>query len=75
MITVFWDVMPYGFSTISEPTLGLTQPIIQWVLRELSLEVRRPGREADHSFSSIAEVKDGGVIRPFPIRLYGMVRN
>jgi hypothetical protein len=35
-----------------------TQPRIQWVPRALSLEVRRPGREADHSPPFSAEVKN-----------------
>jgi hypothetical protein len=63
------------FATISGPTLGLIQPVIQWVLGKISLEVKRLEREAYHSSLSITEVKDGGVIRPFPIRLHGMVRN
>jgi hypothetical protein len=29
-------------------SLGPTQPPIQWVKGALSLEVKRPGREADH---------------------------
>jgi hypothetical protein len=37
--------------------LGPTQPPIQWVPRALSLEVKRPMREADHSPPSSAEVK------------------
>jgi hypothetical protein len=32
------------------PALGPTQLCIQLVSREVSLWVRRPGREADHSF-------------------------
>jgi hypothetical protein len=38
--------------------LGLTQPRIQWVPGALSLQVKRPGREADHSPPSSAEVKN-----------------
>jgi hypothetical protein len=38
--------------------LGPTQPPIQWVPAVLSLGVKRPGREADHSPSSSAEVKE-----------------
>jgi hypothetical protein len=40
------------FSTSSRPTLGSTQPPIQWVSG-----VKRPGREADHSPPASAEVK------------------
>jgi hypothetical protein len=35
--------------TISRPALGPTQPPIRWVLRALSLSIKRPGRESDHS--------------------------
>jgi hypothetical protein len=38
--------------------LGPTQRPIQWVPGALSLVVKRPGREADHSSSSSAEVKE-----------------
>jgi hypothetical protein len=48
-------------STASRPTVGPTQPPIQWVS-----EVRRPGPEADHSLPSSAEVKIGGAIPPVP---------
>jgi hypothetical protein len=37
---------------------GPTQPPIQWVPRALSLEVKRQGREADHSPTSSAEVEE-----------------
>jgi hypothetical protein len=47
------------FSTItSRPALGPTQPPIQWVPGALSLEVKRQGREADHSPPSSAEVNE-----------------
>jgi hypothetical protein len=36
----------------------VTQPPIQWVLGALYLGVKRPGREADHSLPSSAEVKE-----------------
>jgi hypothetical protein len=38
--------------------MGHTQPRIQWVAGALSLGVKRPGREADHSPQSTAEVKE-----------------
>jgi hypothetical protein len=62
-------------STTSRPNLGLTQPPIQWVPGALSPGVKRPGREADHSPPSSAEVKNGGAIPPLPIHLHGMVLN
>jgi hypothetical protein len=38
--------------------LGPTQPPIQWVPGALSLGVKLPGREADHSPPSSVEVKE-----------------
>jgi hypothetical protein len=46
------------FTTASSPALGPTQPLIQWVSGVLSLAVKRPGRESDHSPPSSAEVKN-----------------
>jgi hypothetical protein len=48
-------VKNFLFSTSSRPALRFTQPPIQWVPGALG--VKRPGREADHSPSTIAEVK------------------
>jgi hypothetical protein len=45
-------------TTASRTALGPTQPFIQWVTGTLSLGVERPGREADHSPLSSAEVKE-----------------
>jgi hypothetical protein len=36
---------------------GATQPPIQWMPGALSPEVKRPGRETDHSLSAKFEVK------------------
>jgi hypothetical protein len=44
------------FSTSSKPTLGSTQPPVQWVLGA-SPGVKRPGREADHSPATSAKVR------------------
>jgi hypothetical protein len=44
--------------TISRSTLGYIQPPIQWVLEALSLGVKQPGHEANHSPRSSAEVKE-----------------
>jgi hypothetical protein len=46
------------FTTASRTALGPTQPPIQWVPGALSLGVKWPGREADHSPPSSAEVKE-----------------
>jgi hypothetical protein len=40
------------------PALGPTQPPIKWVPGALSLGVKRPGHEAEHSPPSSAEVKE-----------------
>jgi hypothetical protein len=45
-------------TTVSRPALGPTQHLIQWVLGAISLGVKRPGSEADHSLPSNAEVKN-----------------
>jgi hypothetical protein len=50
-------VKNFLFSMSSRPALGPTQPPIQWVPRALSLGVKRPGSEADHSPPASAEVK------------------
>jgi hypothetical protein len=44
--------------TASRTARRPTQPTIQWVPGALSLWVKRPGREADHSHPSNAEVKE-----------------
>jgi hypothetical protein len=44
--------------TTSRPALGPIQPPVRWVPGDLSLGVKRPGREADHSHPSSAEAKN-----------------
>jgi hypothetical protein len=46
------------FTTASRTALESTQPPIQWEPGALSLGVKWPGREADHSPPSSAEVKE-----------------
>jgi hypothetical protein len=46
------------FTTVSRQALGPTHPPIQWVLGALSMGVKRPGREANNSSPSSAEVKE-----------------
>jgi len=43
---------------MSRPTLGPTQPPILWIPGALSLEVKWPGREVDHSPPSHAKAKN-----------------
>jgi hypothetical protein len=53
-----WVLGIFLFTTMSRTALGPTQPPIQWVPRALSLGVKRPGHESDHSPPSSAEVKN-----------------
>jgi hypothetical protein len=46
------------FTTASRKALGPTQPPIQWVPGALTLDVKWPGRESDHSPPSSAEVEE-----------------
>jgi hypothetical protein len=56
----------FHFSVSSRPAMGLTQPPIQWVPGALSPGVKRPGREADHSPQTSAEVKKTWVYTSLP---------
>jgi hypothetical protein len=47
-----------SYPSSSRTVLGPTQPPIQWERGVLSLGVKRPGCEADHSHPSRAEVKE-----------------
>jgi hypothetical protein len=53
-----------GISRASRPPLWPTQPIINGTGG--SSGVRQPGREAEHSPPTSAEVKNGGSIPPLP---------
>jgi hypothetical protein len=59
-------------STTSRSALGHTQPPIHWVTGSLSLRVKRPGREADHSRPSSAEVKNARRYTSTPILFHGV---
>jgi hypothetical protein len=62
------------FTTASRTALGPTQPPIQWLPGALSLGVKRPRREADHSPSSNTEVNNvSSYTSTPPIRLHGVV--
>jgi hypothetical protein len=63
------------FTTVSRPALAPPpQPPIQWVPGSLSLRVKRPGREADHSPPTSVKVKNAWSYNfTSPIRLHGLV--
>jgi len=64
------------FTTASRMALGPTQPCGELVLWALSLGVKQPGREADHSPPSSVKVKEGlELYLHCPISLHGMVLN
>jgi hypothetical protein len=69
----WWGLGIFLFTTMSRLALGLTQPPIQWVSGEISLGVKRPGREADHSPPSSAEVRNAWSYTSTPVHLKGMV--
>jgi hypothetical protein len=50
------------FSTTSRTT----RSYIPWLPAALSLRLKRPGSESDHSPPSSAEIKNGGAIPPLP---------
>jgi hypothetical protein len=56
------------FSPLQSPHLlcGPTEPLIRWVPRAISPELKRPRREADHSPPFNTQVKKVGAIRPLP---------
>jgi hypothetical protein len=64
----------WEFFSSSRPALGPIQPPVQWVPGALSLGVKRPGHEADHSPPSSAEVKNAwSYTSTLPIRIHGVV--
>jgi hypothetical protein len=52
------------FSIVSIPPVGPIQLPIQWTQLSISPQVKRPGREADNSPPSSAEVESGGAVPP-----------
>jgi hypothetical protein len=69
-----WGLGIFFFTTASRTALGPTHPPIQRVPGALSLGIKRPGREADQSPPSSAEVKECmELYLHSPIRLHGLV--
>jgi hypothetical protein len=61
------------FATVSRTALEPTQPPFQWVPGALSLGVKRPEHEADHSPPYGADVKDAwSYTSTPPVRLHGV---
>jgi hypothetical protein len=61
-------------TTASRQALEPTKPPLQWVPRALSFGAKRPGRKADHSPPSSAEVKNAwSYTSTPPIRLHDVV--
>jgi hypothetical protein len=55
-------------------TIASRQPPIKWVRGALSLGIKQPGREADHSLPSSVEVKNAwSYTSTLPIHLHGVV--
>jgi hypothetical protein len=55
------------------PELGLTQPLVRWVLGDLTSRAKRPNCERDHLPPSSAEVKKMRGAKPsFPILLHSV---
>jgi hypothetical protein len=71
----FWrELGIFLFTTASRTALGTIQLPVQWVPEALSLGVKLPGREVDHSPPSSAEVKTvWSYTSTPPIRLHGVV--
>jgi hypothetical protein len=71
----FWHGLGiFLFTTAFRMALGTTQPPIQWVPGALSLGIKQPGHEADHSPPPSAEVKNvWSYTSTPPIRLRGVV--
>jgi hypothetical protein len=65
----------FSYPKSSRPAPRSTHPPIQWVLGDLSLGVKRPGREVDHSPPTSAEVKKMWIYTSTPICFHGIVLN
>jgi hypothetical protein len=69
-----WRLGIFLFTTASRTALEPTRPPVQWVPEALSLEIERPGLEADDLPPASAEVKECvELCLHSPICLHGMV--
>jgi hypothetical protein len=68
-----WALGIFLFTTASRTALGPAQPPIQWVTGALSLGVKRPRHEADHSPPSSAEVPQYAFMVWFLIKAKGQL--
>jgi hypothetical protein len=55
----------FVFATASRPSLGPTQPRIQWVAGDVTPGANRPGREAGH-YHLVPNLRMRGTIPPLP---------
>jgi hypothetical protein len=62
-------------ATTTRTALGLTQPPIQWVPGALSLGIKLPGSEADHSHLVPRSKNEWSYTSTPPIRLHGVVHS
>jgi hypothetical protein len=60
----------FFYSTESRPSLGPTQPPIQWVLGALSPGVMWPGRDDEHLPATSSEVKNRWIYTPTPTYVF-----
>jgi len=67
-------VQIYLFTTVSRRALVPTEPRIQSVPGAFSMGAKRPGRETDHSPTSVAEIKNAwSYTSTPPMRLHVVV--
>jgi hypothetical protein len=53
-----YGLVIFAFLNTSRPFLGPASPPVQWVQGAISMEVKRPEREANHTLPSNVEVKN-----------------